>query len=99
FLLRKDFQDVEVTGRYGLSQEGDGEEWGGSVTAGFGNYEKGGYNVLFSVDYFKRAPIFRKDREISKSVDFRRLGFGDGRSSSAPEGNYLDPDSGAFTGQ
>ena len=76
FITRKDFQGVEVTGRYGISQEGDGEEWGGSVTAGFGNYEKDGYNVLFTLDYFKRDPIFRKDREISKSVDFRRLGFG-----------------------
>ena len=99
FITRKDFQGVEVTGRYGISQEGDGEEWGGSVTAGFGNYEKDGYNVLFTLDYFKRDPIYRKDREISKSVDFRRLGFGDGRSFSAPEGNYLDPDTFDFTGQ
>src|SRR6478609_5861711 len=99
FITRKDFQGVEVTGRYGISQEGDGEEWGGSVTAGFGNYEKDGYNVLLTLDYFKRDPIFRKDREISKSVDFRRLGFGDGRSSFAPEGNFVDPETGQFTGQ
>jgi len=100
FITRKDFQGVEVTGRYGISQEGDGEEWGGSVTAGFGNYEKDGYNVLFTIDYLKRDPIFRKDREISKSVDFRRLDSGapEGRSSFAPQGNYVDPETGAFTG-
>src|SRR6478672_535655 len=98
FITRKDFQGVEVTGRYGLSERGDGEEKGGSLAAGFGNYDKDGYNVLFALDYFKRDPIFRKDREISKSVDFRRLGFGDGRSSFAPEGNFVDPNTGARVG-
>jgi len=100
FITRKDFQGVEATGRWGISQEGDGEEWGGSLTAGFGNYEKDGYNVLFTIDYLKRDPIYRKDREISKSVDFRRIDSGapDGRSSFAPQGNYVNPDTGAFVG-
>src|SRR6478609_7944935 len=100
FITRKDFQGVEVTGRYGISTHGDGEEKGANVTAGFGNYEKDGYNVLFTIDYLKRDPIYRKDREISKSVDFRRIDSGapDGRSSFAPQGNYVNPDTGAFVG-
>src|SRR5678816_4480958 len=89
FITRKDFQGVEVTGRYGISSEGDGEEKGASLAAGFGNYDRDGYNVLFAFDYFKRDPIYRKDREISKSVDFRRLGSLDGRSSFAPRGNFV----------
>jgi iron complex outermembrane recepter protein len=98
FITRKDFQGAEVTGRYGISSHGDGEEKGASVAAGIGNFDKDGYNVLFAFDYFKRDPIFRKDREISKSVDYRRFGSGDGRSSFAPQGNYVDPETGAFTG-
>ena len=96
FITRKDFQGVEVSGRYGISERGDGEEKSGGLAAGFGNYDKDGYNVLFALDYFKRDPILRKDRDISKSVDFRRFGSGDFRSSFAPQGNYIDPNTGAF---
>jgi iron complex outermembrane receptor protein len=96
FITRKDFQGIEVSGRYGISSEGDGEEKGASIAAGIGNYDRDGYNVLFAFDYFKRDPILRKDREISRSVDFRRFGGPDARSSFAPQGNYVDPETGAF---
>jgi iron complex outermembrane receptor protein len=99
FITRKDYQGVEATARYGISSKSDGQEWGGSLAAGFGSYDKDGYNVLFALDLFKRDPIYRKDREITKSVDFRRYGSGDGRSSYAPQGNFLDPDTGAFVGR
>ena len=93
FITKKDYQGADITGHYGLSTRGDGEEKGANLSAGFGNYEKDGYNVLVAVDYFKRDPILRKDRDISKSVDFRRFGAaGDGRSVFAPQGNYLDSD-------
>jgi len=98
FITRKDFQGVEITGRYGISGHGDGEEKGANLAAGFGNYEKDGYNILFALDYFKREPIFRKDRDISKTLDGRRFGVDDGRSPFAPEGNFLNPDTGEFTG-
>ena len=98
FITRKDFQGIEITGRYGISGHGDGEEKGANLAAGFGNYEKDGYNVLFALDYFKRDPIYRKDRDISKTLDGRRFGVGDGRSSFAPEGNFLDPETGDFAG-
>src|SRR6478609_3125912 len=98
FITRKDFQGIEIGGRYGISQEGDGEEKSANLAAGFGNYEKDGYNVLIALDYFKREPILRKDREISKTLDGRRFGVGDGRSSFAPEGNFVDPETGERVG-
>ena len=54
---------------------------------------------MFGLDLFKRDPVLRKDREISNSVDFRRLGGPDRRSSFAPTGNILDPNTGASVGQ
>jgi len=98
FITRKDFQGVEVTGRYGISTHGDGEEKGASLAAGLGNFDKDGYNVLFSFDYLKRDPIYRKDRDISSSADFRRFGGPDARSSFAPQGNFADPNTGAILG-
>ena len=96
FITKKDYQGADVSARYGISNKGDGEEKGGSASAGFGNYDKDGYNVLMAFEYFKRDPILRKDRDISKSVDFRRIAGpdpqNDGRSVFAPQGNYLDSD-------
>ncbi len=68
-----------------------------TLAGGFGDLDKDGYNLMASFDYFKRDPIYRKDRDISKSVDFRRFGAGDYRSSFSPYGNLLDDDF-AFTG-
>ena len=96
-ITRRDYSGVEGSVRYGISSEGDGEEWGATLTGGWGNMDKDGWNIMASFDYFKRDPIYRKDRDISKSVDFRRFGGPDARSSFSPFGNLIDAD-GFFTG-
>ena len=97
-ITRKNYTGIETALRYGISSEGDGEEWGVTLAGGFGDLDKDGYNLMASFDYFKRDPIYRKDRDISKSVDFRRFGAGDYRSSFSPYGNLVDDDF-AFTGE
>lgn len=97
FITKTDYQGIEATASYGVSSRGDGAEKRVGLSAGFGDLSKDGYNVLVGLDVFKRDPIYRKDRDISKSVDYRRFGSRDGRSSFAPQGNVLDPD-GNFTG-
>ncbi len=102
FILRKDYQGAIVTVQYGQSSRGDGEEKSASATGGYGDLNRDGFNVLASIDVFQREKILRKDRDISKTVDFRRFGpipgFNlDGRSGFAPEGNILAPN-GAFAG-
>jgi iron complex outermembrane receptor protein len=96
FILRKDFKGVDVKLTVGQSSRGDGTEEQLSLAGGFGDLDKNRYNVLLAVDVLKRDPILRKDREISRSVDFRRFGpvpgFNlDGRSGFAPQGNILTP--------
>ncbi|MBP6903112.1 MAG: TonB-dependent receptor [Burkholderiaceae bacterium] len=98
FITKTDYQGVEVTGSYGTSSRSDGKETRLGASAGFGDLAKDGWNVLLGLDVFKRDPILRKDREISKSVDFRRYGAGDGRSGFSPYGNVIDPITGAFVG-
>ncbi len=97
FITKKDYQGIEVNAGYGSTSKHDGVEQKVGFTAGFGDLNSDHYNVLLAVDYFRRTPILRKNREISKSVDFRRLGGSDGRSVFAPEGNLLDADF-EFTG-
>lgn len=98
FITRPDYQGIEARAGYGTSSRGDGKERTAGLTAGFGNLTEDRYNLLFALDVFKRDPIYRKDREISRSVDFRRFGSADGRSGFSPYGNVVDPNSGAFVG-
>lgn len=98
FITRTDYQGIEAVGTIGTSSRSDGKETRLGLSAGFGDLSKDRYNVLFGLDYYKRDPIYRKDRDLTKSADFRRFGGSDGRSSFAPTGNVINPDNGAFVG-
>jgi iron complex outermembrane receptor protein len=97
-ITKRDYQGIEARAGYGTTRRSDGTEKQLGLAAGFGDLASDRYNVFFGVDVFKRDPIFRKDRDISSSVDFRRFGGTDRRSSFAPQGNVVDPNTGAFTG-
>jgi iron complex outermembrane recepter protein len=96
FITKTDYQGIEGTFNFGSSSRGDGEEKRVGFSAGFGDLSKDRFNVLVGIDYFKRDPIFRKDRELTRSVNFTRFGGLDSRSSFAPTGNVINPNSGAF---
>ena len=98
FITKTDYQGIEATASYGQSSRSDGKERRVGLTAGFGDLSKDRYNVLIGLDYFNRDPILRSARAISSSADFRRYGGQDGRSSFAPQGNVIDPNTGANTG-
>jgi iron complex outermembrane receptor protein len=102
-ILRKDFTGATVRGTFGESSRGDGAEQAVSAVAGFGDPAKDRFNVMGALDVFKRDPILRADRGLTRSVDFRSrgpvTGYNlDGRSSFAPEGNYVTG-AGFFAGQ
>jgi iron complex outermembrane recepter protein len=100
FITRKNYNGVEVRAGYGLSSRSDGEEKTAGIVAGFGDYEKSGFNVLAAFDVFKREPIAKADRDISASADWRRFdGVTDGRSGFHPNGNILNAAGTAVVGQ
>lgn len=98
FITKNDYQGIEVTANLGTSSRSDGAEKRFGLSAGFGDLTKDRYNVLFGLDVFKRDPIYRKDRDISSSVNFQAFGGPDRRSGFAPAGNVLDPNTGNFVG-
>ena len=98
FITKTDYQGIETTATYGFSSRNDGKETRVGLAAGFGDLSKDRFNVLLGLDYFKRDPILRKDRELSRSVNFTRFGGVDARSSFAPTGNVINPNTGAFVG-
>ena len=99
FITKTDYRGAEGRLGYGQSSRRDGKEKSAGLIAGFGDLSKDRFNVLLGVDVLKRDPIYRKDRDITKSVDFRPYGAGDGRSSFAPQGNIIDPVTGGFVNQ
>jgi iron complex outermembrane receptor protein len=100
FITRKNYNGAEARVGYGISSRSDGEEKSGGVVAGFGDYDKAGFNVLAALDVFKRDAILKKDREISRSADWRRFdGVTDGRSGFHPNGNILNAAGTAVVGQ
>lgn len=102
-ILRKDFVGGTVRGTFGESSRGDGAEQSVSAVAGYGDPTKDRFNLMGAIDVFKRDPILRKDRGLTRSVDFRTRvppipGYNlDGRSVFAPQGNYVTS-TGALTG-
>jgi len=103
-ILRKDFSGASVRGTFGESSRGDAAEQAVSAVAGFGDPSRDRFNVMAALDVFKRDPIFRKDRGLTRSVDFRSRvapipGYNlDGRSTFSPQGNYVTA-GGFFAGQ
>lgn len=59
-ITRNDFEGVEVTGKYGITDEGDGEEFVADLLWGLRG-EKGGFTA--AVNYQKTEPVNMADRE------------------------------------
>ena len=89
FITKKNYQGLEAKTSYGQSSRSDAKEKTANLVYGFGDYDTQGFNVLATVDVFKRDPIYRKDRDLTRSADFRRFGGPDGRSGYHPSGNIV----------
>ena len=63
-ILKKDYDGLKVTGRYGDRSRDDGSEVSFSVLSG-AKSDRG--SVTFGVEYDKRDPIFDKDRDYTKA--------------------------------
>jgi outer membrane receptor protein involved in Fe transport len=65
FIMKKDFEGLEVNSLYGVTQEGDGQSYGFDVTAG-GNIGGGRGNVVVNVGYTKQDLVSQGDRRFSR---------------------------------
>ena len=65
FILKKDFEGLEVTGIGGVSHEYDAQKYGLNVTAGT-NFDSDRGNVTFSLGYSKRMGVFQSKRDHSR---------------------------------
>ena len=98
--MGKDFKGIEASAGYGTSSRHDATEKRGSLTAGFGDLATQRFNVMATVDWYKRDPLFGTDREQSSTADYRRFSSYGGLDLRSPTGNpgtYLTAGRGGFT--
>jgi iron complex outermembrane recepter protein len=77
-ILRSDFTGAIFTGSYGMSEESDGDQRKGTLTAGTGDLAEDGWNAFFSLDVGKTDGIAVRDRRDRKWIgtgDIRRWGY------------------------
>lgn len=92
FILRKDFDKFDVSGGVVVPEAGGAEEKRISLTKGFGNLERDGYNVLLSYNHDEREQLKASDRDFAKSgiIKFGNgLTFFNGSLRGIPA-NYFD---------
>ncbi len=85
FILRKDYQGVELSAGYGAATEdGKGDVTKASIVAGFGDISEDRFNILIVGNYQKEGALFGADRDFAKtSVRLDKNNFG-GSSRSFP---------------
>jgi iron complex outermembrane receptor protein len=88
-ILRKDYRGVEVATSYGESSRKDGREQRYSISGGLGDVARDRYNVMATVDYYKRDAVWAKDRSFSATADHRADGGLDLRSPTGNPGTWL----------
>jgi outer membrane receptor protein involved in Fe transport len=93
FILKKDFEGVEVTSQYDVTEAGDGEVIDINVSAGTSFAAGRGYLSGF-VNVHDRRPIFHADRPFTQEVLFDDIFTGEvfsAGSSAVPAGTILNP--------
>ncbi|WP_339935943.1 TonB-dependent receptor [Undibacterium luofuense] len=94
FKTRKNYQGTEISANVGQNEKGDGGSYNVSLTAGFGDIDKDGQNLLLTLDAFKRTPLWNNKHAYYANPDHRQYGGSDGRSTSLYLGSVRDFDNG-----
>ena len=92
FILKNDFEGVEVTTGYEQTEEGDAGIFNADFTLG-GNFADGKGNVVFNMSYTDRDDLFQGDRDFSQTAL-----FDDGNGGLEPGGSSGVPGTAIFSG-
>jgi iron complex outermembrane recepter protein len=107
FLLRRDFEGIDLSASYGISGESDTERYRADMTIG-GNLDDGRGNVALSVGYTEAKPLLQGDRSFGQDSLSSATGAAQGSptaipvTSLAPNFGFpsgaaqIDPDTGEF---
>ncbi|MYN27502.1 TonB-dependent receptor [Duganella levis] len=94
FKTRSNYQGMEASANLGGNVKGDGSSGNASLTKGWGDLDKDGYNVLMTVDLFRRNSLLSNKHDGFAVPDYRRFGGTDNRASTQFQGYVRDYDNG-----
>lgn len=92
FILKDDFEGVQVQSGYESTEEGDAEIFNADFTLG-GNFADGKGNVVFNFSYTDRKDLFQGDRDFAATAL-----FDDGAGGLEPGGSSGVPGTAIFNG-
>jgi iron complex outermembrane receptor protein len=96
-ILTKSYVGYKGTASYGQSDKGDDQQLRATATVGFGDLSTDKWNVFANFEYFKRDPVFQRDRQYPfNSTDRRGIGMADARSTASYPGNLYNAANTAF---
>ena len=92
FILKDDFEGVETSVGYEVTEQGDAGIWNADFTVG-GNFADGKGNVVFNMSYTDREDLFQGDRDFSTFAQFEdgAGGLFNGGSSLVPGTRVNNP--------
>lgn len=94
FIMKDDFEGLELSGGYETSETGDGDIYTAGVTLG-SNFANNRGNAVLSLEYTQREPVFQGDRDESATtlIDLGASdGFAETGSVNIPSTFVLDRD-------
>ncbi|WP_414901488.1 TonB-dependent receptor plug domain-containing protein [Sphingomonas flavalba] len=96
FVMKDDFEGLEVGGSYGISDEGDASRYNLEMTAG-GNFADGRGNIVFHGSYYNRAQV--KGAARDHATVYLADAVVNGVPSLIPAGNGVTPQGTIFSPQ
>ncbi|WP_158548448.1 TonB-dependent receptor domain-containing protein [Parvularcula marina] len=91
FILKDDFEGIQLDTSYEMTEENDGEIFNTSLTVG-GNFDNGRGNAVLNVGYTDRQSVFQGDRaEAGVTLNDVGTGFSESGSVNIPSTLVLDP--------
>lgn len=98
YVMQRNFRGTELALRYAQTAEKDGQEFRATLTHGLG-FAKGKGRAMVTADFYRRAPIYTRDRPFSADADHTNLApepwnqptttTFNARSATTEYGNYL----------
>ena len=88
FILKDDFEGVQASVGYEVTDENDASIWSADLTLG-GNFADGRGNVVFNMSFTDRDDLFQGDRDFASVAQFDNgdaTGLEPGGSSGVPQG-------------
>lgn len=92
FILKNDFEGMQIDSQYRLTEQGDGQEWGTDITFG-GRFGDGKGNAVFNASYFNRESMYKDAREFAAQASNTTTIFPGGSVSlgtNTPSQNAID---------